>query len=542
MRKMILAAIAALTIGAAAMADYYVTKLGNDTTGNGSEALPWLTIQKAVDTVPDGTHTIKIGAGTYAEGTRLSLANLNAANNHITFESLSGERDVIVTGTSSCLYGYTVWATGVVFRFDGIEFGGDPSTYTMYFLELAGAGTNRLVLDFNNCKITRAGASASATVFYYRGIASATFVNTDILQKAAHAGTTIDMITGTGTCSFTGGKLATGTGALFAFPSATAPPAMTFDGVEFDFSSLGTPYNGFYCGVIASAAAYFRVTNCTVTGRYGVYIDRGFTEVTVSDTTINATLVSGEATCLLAAGANASTAYTPPVTTVYFRNNTVTHLGDYQQHGLLVGKGVIAGEVSGNVVTGGDFVAVFKSDDVLIERNIFASVAGKTPECTDVVAFAGGASGNTFQYNTIYAPDGQGLDHREQVGVKPSDNTVQHNIIMTASGNADFVHGESGDGQADTCLVRHNLYHSGGGGPVLSLTVQGTGDTLSEIQALWAAYGGVGADNDATSEITNPHFTDPDNGDFTTPYSRRGYGYYAGGGDSGKITAGFIGL
>jgi hypothetical protein len=41
---------------------YYVAKTGNDTTGNGSEAMPWLTIQKAADVMVAGDRTyVKVG-------------------------------------------------------------------------------------------------------------------------------------------------------------------------------------------------------------------------------------------------------------------------------------------------------------------------------------------------------------------------------------------------------------------------------------------------------------------------------------------------
>lgn len=48
----------------------YVSKSGNDTTGDGTSAKPYLTIQKAVDSIPKNLNgylvSISIGAGTYA--------------------------------------------------------------------------------------------------------------------------------------------------------------------------------------------------------------------------------------------------------------------------------------------------------------------------------------------------------------------------------------------------------------------------------------------------------------------------------------------
>jgi hypothetical protein len=50
------------------MGIYYVSKTGNDTTGDGAAGAPWLTLHKAISTVSAaGGHTIKVGAGTYTE-------------------------------------------------------------------------------------------------------------------------------------------------------------------------------------------------------------------------------------------------------------------------------------------------------------------------------------------------------------------------------------------------------------------------------------------------------------------------------------------
>ena len=50
---------------------WYVTKAGNDTTGNGSANSPWLTIKKATDTVTSGQ--INVGQGTFVETGTLVL-------------------------------------------------------------------------------------------------------------------------------------------------------------------------------------------------------------------------------------------------------------------------------------------------------------------------------------------------------------------------------------------------------------------------------------------------------------------------------------
>jgi hypothetical protein len=64
---------------------YFVAKNGND-NNPGSEASPWLTIQKAVNTAVAGD-TIYIKAGTYAE--RIDFPNSGSAGNYITLQNYS---------------------------------------------------------------------------------------------------------------------------------------------------------------------------------------------------------------------------------------------------------------------------------------------------------------------------------------------------------------------------------------------------------------------------------------------------------------------
>ncbi len=67
MKKIILSLVLMLClVGAVSATDYYVSKTGNDGTGDGSLGTPWLTIQHAIDTVSSGD-TINVAAGTYVE-------------------------------------------------------------------------------------------------------------------------------------------------------------------------------------------------------------------------------------------------------------------------------------------------------------------------------------------------------------------------------------------------------------------------------------------------------------------------------------------
>ena len=61
---------------------YYVAKTGNDTTGNGAIGTPWLTIQKAANSVSPGD-TVYVESGVYNE--EVSITTSGNAGNYITF-------------------------------------------------------------------------------------------------------------------------------------------------------------------------------------------------------------------------------------------------------------------------------------------------------------------------------------------------------------------------------------------------------------------------------------------------------------------------
>lgn len=78
----------------AAGTTYYVAKSGSDTSGNGSAASPWATIQKAIGSVSGGD-TVHVGPGTYAGGLDIGYAKSGTASAPTRFIA---DGDVIVSG------------------------------------------------------------------------------------------------------------------------------------------------------------------------------------------------------------------------------------------------------------------------------------------------------------------------------------------------------------------------------------------------------------------------------------------------------------
>lgn len=78
------------------MNNYYVSKNGSDSNA-GTETSPWLTIQKAANTVKAGS-TVNIMNGVYSEKININASG-NATDGFITFQSMAGNT-VVIDGTN----------------------------------------------------------------------------------------------------------------------------------------------------------------------------------------------------------------------------------------------------------------------------------------------------------------------------------------------------------------------------------------------------------------------------------------------------------
>ncbi|MEK7542611.1 MAG: malectin domain-containing carbohydrate-binding protein [Patescibacteria group bacterium] len=99
----------------------YVSTSGNDTSGDGSEANPWRTIQKASDNARTGD-TVYVKAGTYGEAVQIKASG--TSDNYITFRNFGNDRVVINPPGDSTVIAQPsmgVLITGSYIRFKGFE-------------------------------------------------------------------------------------------------------------------------------------------------------------------------------------------------------------------------------------------------------------------------------------------------------------------------------------------------------------------------------------------------------------------------------------
>lgn len=153
------------------MATVYVRKDGDDGTGDGSTATPYLTIAKAL-TYATGGDTIFIGDGVYSEN--VSGGQFNISGNYspyLTIVSESGIADnVIIQGTTS----YTI-IKGSGLLFQGVTFTTVDNS-SLYTVRLYGSATN---ITFIECNV-RVLSSPSTK----NGALVATFTNAGTANRA----------------------------------------------------------------------------------------------------------------------------------------------------------------------------------------------------------------------------------------------------------------------------------------------------------------------------------------------------------------------
>jgi len=228
------------------MATYYVNATGGDDSRSAATAqniaTPWLTIQKALDTVPiNGGDTIEVAAGTYTEGARLSLSRTFLAT--VTVRPASGATVVITEN------GTGTWTILINTNTANVTFDGTGGTLT---IQDGGSATYGV------------GVANNAT-----GVADVAFVSCTI-TCAKNSGYAVGCLN----CEIDG---------------------LTFTGCTLTASgttSSGIAFTGKATGFVTNVT----LTNCTVSGtRYGVTLGNAgrVTNVTISGGTYSSTAGAG---------------------------------------------------------------------------------------------------------------------------------------------------------------------------------------------------------------------------------------------------------
>ena len=139
-------------------ATYYVATTGNDMTGDGSMGTPWLTIQKAADSVSAGD-TVLIMPGTYIEQINLSVSG--NTNNYITFRSHDPNNKAMVVSSGQGTFNLN--NIGYI-RLKDLDIAGDDDDASCIFIE--GSNSDGNIVE--DCDLSSVGTNwwAGGVVVY----------------------------------------------------------------------------------------------------------------------------------------------------------------------------------------------------------------------------------------------------------------------------------------------------------------------------------------------------------------------------------------
>lgn len=280
---------------------YYVRKTGNDTTGDGSDLAPWLTINKGLTSIAAGD-LLLIGDGTYVEDSGSGYLFITQAFASVaTIRSENGNADnVIINGASSGTYDTLIISAGNSnLKFEDITFGMRISTVTNGAVRIARANGiifNRVKFDakgnmavnvvdtssltitnitFNACTFeTISGSSQGAVVDQGAGVISNIAFNNCIGLATSYS---LNLVAGTNI---------TVSGGTFTNPGAL--PAIIF-GKDADSSTetiIGSinnaviSSNSSHALIIGAGASGIVAENCTITGGdYGIVLKQDLNTV-----------------------------------------------------------------------------------------------------------------------------------------------------------------------------------------------------------------------------------------------------------------------
>ena len=434
------------------MATLYVTKTGNDSTGNGTVGTPYLTIAKALSVSTSGGF-VSIGPGTYQEtsgsgyltlnssfGTAVTLFSSTGINTDVTIQSASGTTaDMLLSGS-----GYT---------FLNLSFTSRANTVPIV-VRFNSITTN---ITFTNCLFNVASSNTVTNSCVSSSFAASTTNGTFLFDS----------------CNFTS------TGGFDA------------DAVTLNRSNSTT--------IVDNVIFRNCTTSCT---RRGLNLP-GITNVIIDKCNIQcvSTVNSLHALILGVDGPQSGTTY---ATTGTITNSTFATLNG---HGALLGAGITSCTFVGNKVIGGNSLT---SGQGLIAKE------GTNITCTDNLVYGGyssgiyikGAQSAVFSRNTIINlyPTSSAIRIDKNLtdpGATYSGATVTDNYVIAQTGTM-FAIDINGTGETGTTSVldrnTYDLQGSATWGTIKATTVA----SLAAAQAVWSSYGGGANEANSNQGAASP--------------------------------------
>lgn len=434
--------------------------VGNDSTGTGSVSSPWLTIDKALTSVPaSGDVTIFVNDGTYSESSlgagRLLLRTV--FSDWVSVEPYSGRPNaVIITTTSSsagamnCTSSYS--CSKIQFRKISIQ----PGSTEAPAFNVSSSNGSQNSIHLVECCIAGSNGSFFTNTVWFQGDGG--------FNDFALIG-----------CEF-----------VAPVNSGAQQPAMI--AVQPATIAGNGKYTNFYIGGCRTAAG------ATYQGGSSIFGINGLT-VVGNAFTVNYTYG-------FLVGADASTNAVPfTQNNVYIAGNYFNATAGSNGHGLLMGFGCQSSCVAEhNIVLGGvQGIVVKGASGVVVRRNI---VIG-TPSTFLNGLYAKASTGTKFLANSVHVLYGDCFreDWDNTTSVTASNTTLVGNRLLADGATATLMTWANAPDSTGGAYADSNVYELRNGASFGTLRSH-TLTSFADLQAGWASFGLAGdmAKGDANSQ------------------------------------------
>lgn len=381
---------------------YYVspttsTPAGNDTTGNGSAATPWATVDKAIATVSLGSHhDILLANGSYEEDT-WDVRARDALD--VTIKPVTGAT-VSITMTNAYRAFWTAAAVTLTISMENI-------TLSMPNLDGVARGvitiesTATATFTFTNCTL-----SATTGRIFLLG-ASATAAKRQLVVR--------------------GGTYTSGTSATCLY----ADDAYSIDVQDATFNGgTGGTTRTIECyqtnTQTATTGALVRVVGCTVDK--AIYVPNGYDDVVLTGNTCTQN-VSANAATIINIGVDGHT-NASPIERAKIIGNTVRYAGTAKSHGILCGSGINHLECEDNTILN-------SSDGLVVKSG------------SNQTAYGGWVRGNV-----VYDTGANGLELKGAKGL-----LIEHNTCVTNTNAGMYWSNDASAPDTMYCVIRNNAFY-----------------------------------------------------------------------------------